>query len=153
MRGFTIVEVLVAVIILTFAGWGILQSQSQSSFMMRSNHIAWQMQLSSMPFLVTGNENLHGKEMTLYEFLSPRYNITHDEVVTALKAQKYSYSQKEFTYISLDGYMDETPDPTQTQVNSADIAQATQGVGLSIEQIVVKSPTSQSGLFTFKVTQ
>lgn len=141
-KAFTIIEVMVSVVIVSLVGWGLLQTQAQSTYNVKHSLQVWKTALLAGPLIVHANQNLHNKEKTLYAFLQPRYHFTYDPMINALKAKKLHYIQKEYTFISL------SPDENQTDDQSG---VAMQNQGLYIDKVYIKSDLGTASAFAFRL--
>lgn len=141
MRGaFTLIEVMIAVLIVSLTVWAVLGSQSQSMQSMGHIRNSWESALTVSPLISHADQRNHGKEKSMYDFLRGRYQIQYDPMIKALKALKVSYSQKEYTFISLG-----------ESNTSGELAGASRGMGLYVDRVVVKSQRGGLSAFAFRI--
>lgn len=101
-RGFTLVEVLIAVVIVSIAGIALLKMNSANLFFFTKLKNYAQMQE------VLAIAGLHGSNMykrddkSLYDILEPHYTIDNDDLRKYLDSQTYRYDESVVDTISLD---------------------------------------------------
>ena len=138
---FTLIEVMVSVVIISFVSVGLFGLQNNTThnleLIKKQRHLA----LVASPLLVREDINLHNKTRTLYDFLKERYNLRYDTMIEALKNTTLTYTQEEFAFISLDEEVENT------------VGMQAPKVGLKISKIVVKSTTSSARVYSFEAMQ
>ena len=147
-RAFTLIEVMVAVMLLSVVGWSVLQSQQGSAFTVQGNQKSFDTALFTMPVLLLANKAYHNKERTLYEFLRTEYEIKDQEVVDALKQQKVHYSQEEFEFIAFEQPEANT---THSRVSQEQIAQAASQQGVYIDRVIARTQEGTASVYIFRV--
>ncbi len=143
-RAFTIIEVMVSVIIILFVGWGLLHMQENTIHNVKVLQKSWDTALLASPLIVQANREWHNKERTLYDFVKTRYTIKYDPMIALLKAKRFHYYQKAFSFIPL-----ETP---QDEHNNRS-AYALPQMGLDVSRISIKDDTSSSRAFSFELVE
>ncbi len=100
-RAFTLVEVLVAVTIISVVVIGLLSSNATNAKLSKklSNQYRHKEQFSIV--LLNANERFHNREKSLYDFLATKFNIKNDELRRWLKEQKVSYIDKDFATVKI----------------------------------------------------
>ena len=100
-RAFTLLEVIISAMIISFMSIGILQMQSNTTHNLaildqqrEINHFA-----SSM--LNRPDAKLHNKKQDLYTFLKDRYTIDYAPLITLLKKEKVTFTQTDIASIKL----------------------------------------------------
>jgi len=95
--GFTLIEVLVSIIILSVVSVGLFQisSNSQHNFLFLKKKSAFD-RLSSLVFMHR-NRNWHNSQKSLYDFIASEYAISDDDFRRYLKNYKVHYLHEEFS--------------------------------------------------------
>ncbi len=106
-NGFTLIEVLVSVVILAIVGVGLLQISvnSKKNFEFLRDKISFD-RLSSIAFTHNSND-LHNKDMTLYQFIEDSYGDIDDDIRKYLDNIKVTYRHEAFSTLSLPGSNDQ----------------------------------------------
>ena len=102
-KGFTLIEVLVSVVILAIVGVGLLQISinSKKNFEFLKEKISFD-RLSSIAFTHNSND-LHNKDMTLFQFIEDNYDNIDDDIRKYLDSKKVTYRHESFSTLSLPG--------------------------------------------------
>ncbi len=100
-KAFTLVEVLVSVTIISIVVLGLLNSNATNSKLSKnlSNKYAQKSEFSII--LLNANENFHGKNKNLYDFVREKFKIKNDDLRSWLKDKKVLYTDKKFSSIKL----------------------------------------------------
>lgn len=107
-KAFTLVEVLIAAVLVSIAVIGLLQS-SQNNLLLID--FAKKKKATNEIFsliLLNENEEWDKSDKDLYEFVKDKFDIKNDDLKTYLKNQKVLYTQEEANLIDLsEAYADE----------------------------------------------
>jgi len=97
-KGFTLVEIVITVMIISIVGMGLLQTHSNS--MKTLELINSRMEVNKFSTFIFSNisKNLHKKQRTVYEFIKDRYQINDDDIIDYLKSATYLYTQNELFF-------------------------------------------------------
>ncbi len=98
-KAFTLIEVLIAVMLLAIAGAALMQVSinNKNNFELTANRVIFDEEVS-IP-LTHRDKKYHKTTKDLYTYLSAEYNLTNDEIIKFLKSKKFSYEQKNFSVI------------------------------------------------------
>ncbi len=121
-KAFTLIEVLVSITILAVVATGLfkisLNSKANFEYLYKKSQFD---RLSSIAFM-HNDQKFHHKEKSLYDFLRESYTIKDDEIRQYFKKIKVSYSQEEYSTLSLGDSSDtENIDETNSQDQEGDI--------------------------------
>jgi prepilin-type N-terminal cleavage/methylation domain-containing protein len=96
-RGFTLIEVLVSIIILSVVVVGLFEisSNNKNNFMFLTNKNEFD-RLSSLAF-IHNDQKHHNSDKELYELIRADYTIDDDDLRKYLKEKKIHYTHEEFT--------------------------------------------------------
>lgn len=100
-KGFILIEIIISVILLSFAGIALLKINSnQKKIYGIASH---KLEFSKYISLLSNrhSNSLHNKELELYELIKSEYNLQDDELIKILKDKKVKYSQKYRSMISM----------------------------------------------------
>ncbi len=94
-KGFTLIEVLVSVVILSVVAVGLfdVSSKGKQNYIFLKEKTKFD-RLSSLP-LMHNDQKHHNKDKTLYDFIRYDYNIDDDDLRKYLKSKKVNYTHKE----------------------------------------------------------
>ncbi len=99
-KGFTLIEVLVAVVILSSVAVLLFEintnSKNSFSFLRKKSDF---IMLSSLP-IMHSNYKYHNKSMSIYEFIKDQYDIKDNDLIDYLKREEVHFSYKEFSSFS-----------------------------------------------------
>lgn len=101
-KAFTLLEVIIASMIIAFMSLGILQMQSNTTHNLSILNQQTKVSLGASSMLSQPNSKYHNKSQTLYDFLKDRYVITYDPLIKQLKEERLTFTQKESGTINLD---------------------------------------------------
>ncbi len=121
-KAFTLIEVLVSITILAVVATGLfkisLNSKANFAYLYKKSQFD---RLSSIAFM-HNDQKFHHKEKSLYDFVRDNYTIKDDEIRQYLKKNKISYSQEEYSTLSLGDNSDtENTNETNSQDQEGDI--------------------------------
>ncbi len=121
-KAFTLIEVLVSITILAVVATGLfkisLNSKANFEYLYKKSQFD---RLSSIAFM-HNDQKFHHKEKSLYDFLRESYTIKDDDIRQYFKKIKVSYSQEEYSTLSLGDSSDtENIDETNSQDQEGDI--------------------------------
>ncbi len=100
-KAFTLIEVLVAVGIISLVVMGLLNSNSINGRLSKRLSKQFHQKEEFSIILLNANENFHNKEKNLYSFLRKKFNIKNDELRKWLKDKKFDYTDEDFSQIKL----------------------------------------------------
>ena len=140
-HAFTLIEVMVAVVIISYVGWGVLALGQNTTHNLEVIKTQQNIAMIASPLLIEANINNHNKNRSLYDFLKERYVLNCDPMIDMLKGIKLEYKQKEFAFIHMgDGDEDE-------------VIEGAPKMGLSIQKIWVNDSKAGTTAYTFEVVQ
>ena len=142
-NAFTIIEVMVAVLIISFVGWGLLQMQQNTLHNITVVEDNFNTACVVSPLLLQADKKNHNKSKDLYSFIKDRYNIKYDPMISEMKKAKISYWHKDFAFISLE----------EGEENIKEAGIPTPKLGLSIQKVIVKEGKGSATLYSFEVVQ
>ena len=100
-KGFILIEIIVSVILLSFAGIALMKvnSNQKKIYDLASQKLEFSKYIS----LVSNRDSisLHNKEVELYELIKRDYDLKDDELIKILKNQKVKYSQNYKSMVNL----------------------------------------------------
>lgn len=99
---FTLLEVIIAAMIIAFMSIGILQMESNTTHNLHILHQEKAITLLSSSMLSQPDKKHHKKTQNLYTFLKDRYSIDYAPLISALKKEKVSFTQSEVASITLE---------------------------------------------------
>ncbi len=122
-NGFTLVEVMAAVVIATIAGISLLQMSSQSTFLFtkvkESSYMSETLSIAG----AHSSKRFDKSEPALYDLLSSSYDITNDRLRKLLKESRYSYNEKVVDTITFGGmFVDDEIDLSGSDTGSSQSA-------------------------------
>lgn len=100
-KAFTIIEVLVAVSILSIVALGLLQVQSNNIKLINRLTKQYAIKERFSIILMNADTSWDGKSPTLYEMLKTKFSIKDDDTIKKFKDIKIEYAQEEFSKIDL----------------------------------------------------
>ncbi len=141
--GFTLIEVMISVVIISVVGFTMLQTHANSIYSlslfaerMKAN------EYSSLLFTKI-SKDLNNKTRDLYEFIQDQYVITDDDLLKFLKKHEFLYKQKELYFMRLGDSSDieneELMQEIKRQDENGETVNVAEGEGVSIEQITVSN--------------
>ncbi len=94
-RGFTLIEVLVSIVILSVVAVGLfdVSAKGKQNYIFLKEKTEFD-RLSSLAFM-HNSQKLHNKDKTLYDFIRYDYNIDDDDLRKYLKTKKVNYTHEE----------------------------------------------------------
>ena len=101
-QAFTLLEVIIAAILISLMSIGILQLQSNTTHNLSVLKNQKNMEQLASSMLSQPDAKLHNKSQDLYTFLKDRYTIDYGPLIASLKNYKLHFSQKEVSSIDLD---------------------------------------------------
>jgi len=151
LRGaFTLVEVMVAVVLISVVGFALLQMQSNT---IRSlSLIETRMEVNRYSSFIFGkiDKNLHGTKKDVYEYVKDRYNIKDDDLIKYLKKGEYEYRQDEVYFLHFGDGEDENQDEDGLVIDKAedfaskDATDEVKRVGILVERVMIKDENNNS---------
>ena len=101
-KGFTLIEVLIAVVIISVVGLGLLQAGANNTKLIHHMDVTQgDRELFSLALLSADIEN-HGKRLDFYETVRSKFAL-NDAMITHLKAHSYQYYHEEHATIDFMG--------------------------------------------------
>jgi prepilin-type N-terminal cleavage/methylation domain-containing protein len=157
-KGFTLVEIVITVMIISIVGMGLLQTHSNS--MKTLKLINSRMEVNKFSTFIFSNisKNLHKKQRTVYEFIKDRYQINDDDIINYLKSATYLYTQNELFFLNFGENVDEEDgslfQQTSSQENNKEVADEVKREGVLVEKISIKDENNNStSLYHFSYLQ
>lgn len=100
-KAFTLIEVLVAVGIISVVVMALLQTKANNAKL--TKNIIKQMEVKDEFSLVLLNakNSYHAKTKTLYDLLKSKFDIKDDDMQRWLKKERFSYAQDEFSQVKI----------------------------------------------------
>lgn len=99
--GFVLIEIIISVMLLSFAGIALLKvnSNQKKYYSIAQNKLKFAQKIS----IVSNRHSidLHNKKLNLYDMVKKEYNLKNDELITILKDSEVNYKQKEKATITL----------------------------------------------------
>jgi len=100
-KGFILIEILISVMLLSFAGIALMRinSNQKKIYTIASKKLEFSKYIS----LVSNRHSvdLHKKELELYDLVKRDYDLKDDKLIKILKEQKVQYSQKYKSVVNL----------------------------------------------------
>jgi len=100
-KGFILIEIIISVILLSFAGIALMKinSNQKKLYGIASDKLEFSKYIS----LISNRHSisLHNKEVELYELIKREYDLKDDELIKILKNKKVQYSQKYKSMVNL----------------------------------------------------
>lgn len=100
-RAFTLLEVIIAAMLIAFMSLGILKLDSNTTHTLGILDKQKEIALLSSSMLSQPDKKHHQKRQDLYTFLKDRYSIDYDPLISALKNEKVGFTQQEVASIKL----------------------------------------------------
>jgi len=100
-RGFILIEIIISVMLLSFAGIALLQVNSNQK---KLYSIAKdKLEFSKLISIVANQHsiNLHKKKINLYDAIKKKYKLKNDDLIKILKNRDVEYAQKYNSMITL----------------------------------------------------
>ena len=100
-RGYILIEIIVSVMLLSFAGIALLNvnSNQKKIYLVASKKLEFSKYISI--FSNRHSIDFHNKEKNLYELVKQTYNLKNQELIKILKNRKLKYSQKYKSVINI----------------------------------------------------
>ena len=100
-KGFVLIEIIVSVMLLSIVGIALLKVNSNQKNIYNIAHK--KLEFSKYVSLLSNqhSEDLHGKEINLYDTVKSKYNIKDNLLIKILKNKKVKYSQDYKSVINL----------------------------------------------------
>ncbi len=148
-NGFSLVEVIISVLIISIVGFALLQMQSTT--LKSLSLIETRLEVNEFSSLIFGKvtKDLHEKKRTAYEYIQDRYTIDSDDLIRYLKEREYEYTQEELYFLHF-GDNEEESDEESLIMESRDSftdKEATDDVkqeGVLIETVRIKDDNNNS---------
>jgi len=157
-KGFTLVEIVITVMIISIVGMGLLQTHSNS--MKTLELINSRMEVNKFSTFIFSNisKNLHQKQRTVYEFIKDRYQINDDDVIDYLKSATYLYTQNELIFLNFGENADEEDgslfQQSSNQESNQEVSDEVKREGVLVEKISIKDENNNStSLYHFSYLQ
>ena len=157
-KGFTLVEIVITVMIISIVGMGLLQTHSNS--MKTLELINSRMEVNKFSTFIFSNisKNLHQKQRTVYEFIKDRYQINDDDIIDYLKSATYLYTQNELFFLNFGENADEEDDSlfqqSSNQESNKEVSDEVKREGVLVEKISIKDENNNStSLYHFSYLQ
>ncbi len=99
---FTLIEVMVAVLLISLMSLGLLQMQSDTTHNLNILQKQSHMDQIASSMLIRPDTMYHNKKQDLYTFLKDRYTIDYDPLIHELSQQKFTFRQEQISTIHLD---------------------------------------------------
>ncbi len=100
-KAFTLVEIIVAVGIISIAGLGLLKTHSDNTKLISRMSTRYALQDDFSLILLNADLKYNGTSKDLFALVEKKFKIDNDELKSLLKAKSFKYSQKEFSNIKL----------------------------------------------------
>ena len=149
-RGFTLAEVLVAVLIISVVGVALLKMRGD---MVRSlSLVDSRMKVNQFSSFIFGkvSKNLHGKNLEVYEYVKERYNIKDNDLIHYLKSAKYEYRQDEIYFLHFGENSDSGEDGdiadsiVMDTPSDREVADEVKREGVLVERVMIRDENNNS---------
>ncbi|HIC11010.1 MAG TPA: type II secretion system protein [Campylobacterales bacterium] len=149
-RGFTLVEVLVAVLIISVVGVALLKMRGD---MVRSlSLVDSRMKVNRFSSFIFGkvSKKLHGKNLEVYEYVKERYNIKDDDLIHYLKSAKYEYRQDEIYFLHFGENSDSGEDGEMADSlvmdtpSDKEVSDEVKREGVLVERVMIRDENNNS---------
>lgn len=149
-NGFSLVEVIIAVLIISVVGFALLQMQSNTIRSLKLLETRMEVNEYSSFLFGTISKDLHGKRRDVYEYIKERYNIDNDDLIKYLKEGEYEYRQDEMYFLHFGEGEDENGDENGLVMDqpddfaSKDATDEVKREGVLVERVMVKDENNNS---------
>lgn len=140
-NGFTLMEVLVAVMIASLVGMALLQMNAQSIHLFDRLRQTTKMTEVTAVAAIHADKRFHKTDKTLYDLLDDSYDITSDEFRKFLKDHKYSYQETVLETVTF-GEVEEAAAMTEEEA----IAQEEAMIQFELIQVTIKDKLAHAAL-------
>ncbi|NWF66105.1 MAG: type II secretion system protein [Campylobacterales bacterium] len=117
-KSFSLIEILVAVAIISVVGLALLQSGANNTKLINYMNEKKEMKELFSIVLLNSNEQWHNREKTLYDFVSKKFNIDDDDIRKELKEIRIDYKDDEFSRLDLFADTDSAQNQLDTRANN-----------------------------------
>jgi len=100
-KGFILIEIIISVILLSFAGIALMKINSNQKKLYDIS--SQKLEFSKYISLLSNrhSNSLHNRKLELYELIKNEYNLKDDELIKILKKTKVKYAQKYRSMINI----------------------------------------------------
>jgi prepilin-type N-terminal cleavage/methylation domain-containing protein len=147
--GFTLIEIVITVLIVSVAGLGYLQTHSNSirAIELLDNR----MRVNEFSSFIFSNIDieLHNKKKSVKEFIEERYStIDDDDLLTYLKEKEFEYTQDELYFMNFGENEEEAEEAGFFKdVSNSDESQASEALkrtGILVELVTIRDDNNNS---------
>jgi len=145
-RGFTLIEIVITVMIISVIGFALLQMQSNTIKTLELLDKRLKVNKYSSFIFSNISQNFHNKDKTVYEFIKDRYNLDDDDLILYLKEKEYGYTQDELFFLNFgendnDG---ESEMLMESSNNKDEVTDEIKKQGVLIERVSIKDENNNS---------
>jgi prepilin-type N-terminal cleavage/methylation domain-containing protein len=144
-NGFSLVEVVISVLIISVIGIALLQMNSNTirSIQLFENRL--KVDEYSSPIFLNIDSELHNKSQTVYEFVKSKYGTVNDtDLIEYLDKKELLYQQRElyFLHFGEDGEL--SMDSMNDSESGREVTSEVQKEGVLIEEVSIKDENNNS---------
>ena len=144
-NGFTLIEIVITVMLVSIMGFALLQMQSNT---LRSLELLdKRLKVNQYSSFLFSNitKDLHKKHRTVYEFIKDRYTIDDDDIIRYLKEKEYEYTQDEMFFLNFGENEDGDAEMiTERSDNTREVNNEIKNEGVLIERISIRDDNNNS---------
>lgn len=161
-KAFTLIETLMAVVIISIVGYALLQTHSNVIHSLTL--FADRMKVNEYSSILFSkiSKDFHNKKRDLYEYAKEIYSINDDDLIKFLKKEEFLYKQEELYFMRLgesedgNGLNEDLMAEFERRDENGEIIKSVEGAGISIEQITISNDNNLSTFiyhFTYEINE
>lgn len=153
-QGFTLIEVIIAVVIISVVGLALLQMRGDTIRSLKLIETRMEVNKYSSFIFGTISKDLHGKNLEVYDYIKDRYFIKDDELIHYFKSAKYEYRQDEIYFLHFGENEDNIDNETDieeslvmdssTDLNNKQVTDEVKREGVLVERVMIKDENNNS---------
>jgi len=154
-QGFSLIEVIISVMIITVLGFSLLQMNSNTIRSVELFENRLKVDEFSSPVFHNINEELHDKSDTIYDFIKMRYSsINDDDLIEYLKSREYLYRQNELYFLHFGEDGDLSMEAVENSESGKEVTSEVKREGVLIEEVVLRDEgNSSTSIYHFSFSE